>query len=310
MKPVVGFFGTPDIASYCLKKLNEKYNVAFAVTAEDKPAGRRQQITMPPVKTAALESGIDVLQPVTLKDGAFMQTLKAYNADIFVVVAYGKIIPADIFELPLLKTINLHPSMLPKYRGAAPIPWAIINGEDETGVTVQLINERLDAGDIVQQEIIPLDNSITTGELYERVLPLSADLLVRSIDLLASGGFKPVIQDESEATYCKKIDRDTAHIDWTQSASAVHNLVRGLNPKPVAWTTFRDRNMKIWKTALFSEDVSIRPGEILVYRKKRILAGTGDGVIEILSLQPETRKVMDNAAFINGYHPSEGECFV
>lgn len=306
----VGFFGTPDIASFVLKRLCCEYEVVFLIAPEDKKCGRSQKLQNCSAKELALCENIDVLQPESLKDPGFIEVLKKYRADIFVVVAYGKLIPRAVFTLPELGTINLHPSLLPLYRGAAPVEWAIINGEKETGVTVQMINEKLDAGDIVLQEKIPLNDTITSGGLYELVMPLGEELILKSIDLLSKGKVRLVKQDHEKATYCPKIDRETARIHWDKNAVVIHSLVRGLNPKPSAWTTFRDMNMKIWKTIPFKEEpVDLNPGQILKYHKKRLLTGTGDGIIEILEIQPENKKKMDGLAFINGYRLTEQEFF-
>ncbi|PKL16886.1 MAG: methionyl-tRNA formyltransferase [Spirochaetae bacterium HGW-Spirochaetae-5] len=306
----VGFFGTPDIASHILKRLCREHDVVFLVAPEDKRCGRNMQIHHCSSKELAACEDIPVLQPKSLKNPEFLEELKTYNADIFVVVAYGKLIPRAIFDLPQYGTINLHPSLLPLYRGAAPVEWAVINGESETGVTVQMINEQLDAGDIVLQEKIQLSNTITTGELYELVMPIGEELVLQSMEILSSGRDKLIHQDHGRATHCAKIDRETAHIIWNRDSSDIHNLVRGLNPKPAAWTTFRGMNIKIWKTLPFKdEEIELMPGELLKYHKKRLLAGTGSGILEILEIQPENKKRMDGLAFINGYRLVEKEKF-
>ncbi len=306
----IGFFGTPDIASHVLQRLCREHEVVFLVAPEDKRCGRNLRVQCCASKEIAECEDITVLQPATLKAPEFLEELKSYNADIFVVVAYGKLIPRSIFSLPELGTINLHPSLLPKYRGAAPVEWAIINGESETGVTVQMINEKLDAGDIVLQEKLLLDDTITSGELYELVMPLGEELVLRSIELLSKGKDPLVQQDHEKATYCGKIDRELAQIKWNRTASEIHNLVRGLNPKPAAWTTFRGMNIKIWKTAPFSdENLKLNPGRVIRYNKKHLLAGTGNGIIEILEIQPENKKRMEGLAFINGYRLAEEEFF-
>jgi methionyl-tRNA formyltransferase len=306
----VGFFGTPDIASSVLKRLCREHEVVFLVAPEDKKCGRNLHLRNCSAKELALCENIPVLQPGSLKDPGFTEVLKSYDAGIFVVVAYGKLIPRSVFALPPLGTINLHPSLLPLYRGAAPVEWALINGERETGVTVQMINEKLDAGDIVMQERISLDDTITAGGLYDLVMPLGEELVLKSIDLLSRGEAHLIIQDHDRATYCPKIDRQTAEIKWDKSVFEIHNLVRGLNPKPSAWTTFRDMSIKIWRTLpVKGETVALEPGELVIYHKKRLLAGTGNGVIEILEIQPENKKRMDGLAFINGYRLSENEVF-
>lgn len=306
----LGFFGTPEIGVYCLEELAREFEVLFAVTGEDKPVGRHQHLQASPVKRKALELGISVLQPKLLGDESFIKQIASFRADLFVVVAYGKIIPKEVFELPQHKTINLHPSLLPKYRGAAPVEWAIIDGEQETGVTVQLINEKLDAGDVLSQEKILIGNSMTAGDLYELVKPIGSKLLVRTILEIEKGIAVPRKQNDDEATYCGKINRDTSKIDWSKPADVIRNLIRGMNPKPVAWTTFRGKIMRIWSAAVAEDSVKLEPGEIRVYGKKRLLAGTGSSVIEIAEIQPETKKPMKGADFINGYRIREGEAFL
>lgn len=308
----IGFFGTPDIAAHCLDSLAGEHDILFAVTPSDKPSGRSQQVQCCPAKDRAVCYDIPVFQPETLKDKDFVKEVQAFDADIYVVVAYGKLIPPEIFNYPPLKTINLHPSLLPKYRGAAPIPWAIINGEKTTGVTVQLINERMDAGDIVIQKEIPLDGEITTGELYDLVFSMGTDLLLEAIKGLGEGSIDPVSQVEEDATHCGKITRETACIDWNSPAEEIHNLVRGLSPRPVAWSVFREKNIRIYRTVLPEQEDGLpnpAPGELVRFQKKRIIAGTGRGPLEILELQLENKKKMDGPAFINGARLEPGETF-
>jgi methionyl-tRNA formyltransferase len=299
----IGFFGTPEMAARVLADLKKMHDIRFAVTAEDKEAGRNRAVQFCPAKVQALRLNIPVLQPASLNNADFMERIGACGADIFVVVAYGSLIPRAVFDHPPLKTINLHPSLLPRYRGAAPIQWSLINGEKETGITVQLINEKLDAGDIVVQEAVKVNDDMTAADLNEIVASRGAELLDRAMSGLVSGKPKLIRQDEAMATFCRKIDRDVAMIDWNRPAEYIHNLVRGLNPKPVAFSSFRGENIKIWKTAPVREDVSGTPGpgRILRYKKKRLLAGTGSGFIEILGIQPANKKVMDALSFINGY---------
>ncbi len=307
----IGFFGTPAIAAFCLEELSKRYEISFAVTGADKPAGRHLKLHPSPVKEKAQSKNIPVHHPARLRDDEFIREIAEAKCDIFVVVAYGRIIPAEVFNIPPLKTINLHPSLLPKYRGAAPVEWAVINGERETGITVQLINERLDAGDIILQSRVPVPPAMTAGELYEIIMPAGAELLISSIEKLHSGDVSPLAQREDEATYCGKISRETARINWKAESMQIHNLVRGLNPKPGAWTTFRGTSAKILKAAPFADDPALKldPGCLDIFGKKRLLAGTGDGCLEIVSIQPETRKAMDGLSFINGYKPAEGDHF-
>lgn len=306
----IGFFGTPDIAGYCFNRLKEEFEIVFLVAGDDKPAGRNLNMQCCPAKTIALEHSIPVFHPVKLTDQAFISDLRNADADLYVVVAYGRYIPAEVYTLPRLGTINLHPSLLPKYRGAAPIQWALINGEDETGITVQMINERLDAGDILLQKTISLSTDTTAGELYETVLPLGAEMLAEAVGLLQSGKAAPRMQNEDEATYCGKIDKELPRIKWENSARDIHNLVRGLNPRPGAWTEFRSMTLKIWKTRCFTEaNPEAEPGRLMVLQKKRLLVGTGNGLLEILGLQPERKRTMDSLSFINGYRLNANEGF-
>jgi len=306
----IGFFGTPDIAAHCFSRLREEFAIAFAVTGEDKPAGRNLQTQCCPAKEAARSGEVPTYHPVKLTDPEFIGTIEEAAADLFVVVAYGRIIPARVFTMPRLGTINLHPSLLPRYRGAAPIQWALINDEAETGVTVQMINERLDAGDILLQKTVPVGPEMTAGELYDIVLPLGAEMLVEAVKLLEAGKAEPRKQNEEEATYCGKIDKELPRIRWDRAAADIHNLVRGLNPRPGAWTVFRSLSIKIWKTRPFGDaTVHLAPGAIAVYGKKRLIVGAGDGPLEVLELQPERKRAMDGLSFINGYRPGENEAF-
>lgn len=307
----IGFFGTPQIAAHCLRSLADAHDIAFIVSNDDKACGRHLRVQCCPAKEVALERGIRFYHPKSLKEKPFIDALRLEGAELFVVVAFGRIIPRAVFEMPRLGTINLHPSLLPRYRGAAPVEWALINGETTTGVTVQMINERLDAGDIVLQEKIAIPLDSTAGDLYAAILPIGTRLLLHAIELLAAGNARVSPQDEAAATYCGKIDHELARIQWSANALAIHNLVRGLNPRPGAWTEFRGTHIKIWKTVPASADLlpDAHPGLLVVHRKKHLLAGTGDGWLEILSLQPETKKPMEGLSFINGYRPREGDRF-
>ncbi|HMB20177.1 MAG TPA: methionyl-tRNA formyltransferase [Spirochaetota bacterium] len=306
-----GFFGTPQIAAYCLDEILKEYTVSCVVTSPDKPAGRGRKLTPSPVKDLSLKYDIPVLQPQSLKDPSLHEQMKEFECDLFIVVAYGKIIPRLLFDMPRYGTINLHPSLLPLYRGAAPIQWAIINGEKQTGITVQRINEELDAGEILLQNSIDIPIDMTAGELYDLVLPKGAAMLLKTIAGLQDNTITPEPQDHSRATYCGKIDTETAGIDWNNTSMEIHNLVRGLNPRPVAWTIFRDKKIKIWRTMPVEDTLpeGSTPGSIHKFPGKRLIAQTGSGSLEIFQLQPETKKSMDSRSFLNGYHPEKGEAF-
>ncbi len=307
----VGFFGTPDIARQCLTSICGKYKTVFVVTSSDKAQGRNLKVCHTPVKECAEEECIDVFQPENLKDPEFEKILKQYDADIFVVVAYGHLIPRNIFSMPRLGTINMHPSLLPKYRGAAPIQWALINGETVSGISVQLIDEKLDAGDLVIQKSFSIDGDITAGELYSKIIPFACECVSDGINLLNDGKAVPVKQDHSAATYCGKITRETAKINFSTESVRVHNLVRALNPKPGAWCIFRGKQVKIWKTSI-SEDIVIpdlSTGGIFRIGKKHLFVKTDSSALEILEIQPENKKVMSAVEFINGMRLVEGEIF-
>lgn len=308
----VGFFGTPDIARQCLTSICGKYKTVFTVTSSDKAQGRNLKVCCTPVKECAEDECIDVFQPDNLKDPEFEKMLRQYDADIFVVVAYGHLIPRNIFAMPRLGTINMHPSLLPKYRGAAPVQWALIHGEKISGISVQLIDEKLDAGDLVIQKHFDIDKDITAGDLYSLIIPFACECVSEAIDLLDSGKAVPIKQDHSAASYCGKITREIARIDFSADSYKVHNLVRALNPKPGAWCTFRDKHIKIWKTSV-SGDIEIPElpkGGIFRIGKKRLFVRTASSAVEILEIQPENKKVMTAVEFINGMRLIEGEVFI
>ena len=285
----IGFFGTPGIAAYNLQKLAERYDLAFVVSGDDKPAGRHLKTQCCPAKNFALEKNFKVLHPVRLRDEPFLDELRKANADIFVVVAYGRSSPR-CSPCHALKRYAIVASAEAAWR--PPIEWALISSERESGVTVQLINEELDAGDIILQERIAISESMTAGEMYDAVLPIGARLLTNAIEQLHGGSARPIQQNGVEATYCGKLDRDTARIRWDNEPFQIHNLVRGLNPRPGAWCVFRGKQVKIWKTAPFAGEISTAPGPgcLLPFQKKRLIAGTGGGPLEILAVQPETRR--------------------
>ena len=306
----VGFFGTPELARCCFMSLADKYEIVFAVTGKDKAKGRSLKVCCTPVKECADEKCIDVLQPDSLKDPEFENTLREYGADVFVVVAYGRLIPRNIFSMPRLGTINMHPSLLPKYRGAAPIPWALINGESESGISIQMIDEKLDSGDIIEQVRFDIDSEINSGELYDKILPQACSLVCGAIESLNLGKAVLHRQNHGDSSYCGKIDRNTAKIDFSKKSIQIHNLIRGLNPKPGAWCGFRKGTVKIWKTSISAdpEFPALESGTLFKTGKKRLFVKTSDGALEILEIQPENKKIMTAVEFINGMRIEAGEC--
>lgn len=294
------FMGTPDFAVPCLKKLIEyKHDIAAVFTQPDKPVGRKQILTPPPVKVCAAANNIPVYQPVSLKNSDALEKIESINPDIIIVVAYGKILPADILTAVKFGCINVHASLLPKYRGAAPIHWSILNGDEETGVTIQQMNEGIDTGDILLVEKTPIDINETSEELFDRLAVLGADALVKCLDSLANGNIKAVKQDDEGACYAQKITKELSRIDWGKSAIDIHNQVRGLQTWPCASTAIHGKNVKIHKT-LLSDKTGNKTGEI-VDNKDVLTVCCGDGkCVDILEMQAEGKKRMDAKSYLLG----------
>lgn len=294
------FMGTPDFAIPSLKKLTaSKHEILAVVTAPDKERGRGRKISFTPVKQFALDNKIPVLQPEKLKNNpGFVEELKSYNADLFVVVAF-RILPPEIFNIPTNGSFNLHASFLPKFRGAAPIQWALINGETETGLTTFKLAEKVDTGNIYLQrrfEIYPEDNFEL---LHDRLSIEGATLVLDTVDLIEFGNFVLYEQDDLLATPAPKITKETAHIDWKKPASDVHNLVRGLSPVPGAYFVFNDKIIKIYKTEVV-ENKNLKPGEF-AHTKKELFVGCRENSLQILELQQEGKKRMGIEEFLRGF---------
>lgn len=305
------FFGTPEFAVASLERiLAEGHEVAAVVTMPDKVAGRGHKLIQSDVKRFALEKGLAVMQPEKLKSPDFLDALRAIGADLFVVIAF-RMLPEVVWGMPPLGTFNLHAALLPKYRGAAPLNWAVINGETETGVTTFFLNHDIDTGDIIEQrkvDILPTDN---VGDVHDRLMVLGAEMVAHTVNEIAAGTVIPQPQPEGEFTPAPKIFKETCRIDWGKDALAVHNLVRGLSPYPAAWSPMEEsRNpghtsdVKIFETALPSDSISGggRPGDV-IFTKDRLFVQCGDGPVEIKSLQPAGKKRMDASAFLRGYTP-------
>lgn len=262
----------------------------------------------PPVKLAAYELGLEVLQPVSINRNDALEWLEARSPDLMVVAAFGQLLKKHVLDLPKRGCINVHASLLPKYRGAAPVQWAIIQGERWTGVTIMLMDEGMDTGPILVQRAVEIGEEETGGELEERLAALGAELIVPAIKGYLQGKIVPKPQPK-EGTLAPKIREECTRIDWGKGAREIHNLVRALNPSPLAYTTFRGKRVKIIRTALANSEESGQPGEILRH-KKRLLVATKDGILEIISLRPEGKREISGLDFLNGYRPSPGERFV
>jgi methionyl-tRNA formyltransferase len=303
------FFGTPEFAIPSLKALLASRHVVRAVvTAPDKPAGRGRIVRSSEVKKYAEEQGLPVLQPEQLEEPLFLRHLKSYNADMFLVVAY-RILPEEVFSLPKAGTVNLHASLLPKYRGAAPIQWALINGEKETGVTTFFIERKVDTGEILLQQKVRISPDVNAGQLHDELSVIGADLLIQTVDGVSSGTLSSRPQS-GEVTRAPKITKDMCRIYWHKSAAEIHNLVRGLTPVPGPFAFFQQKTIKILQTELIDRNRKGLVGEIAEIEKNGpILVQTGKGVLAVVSVQPEGKRQMSASEYIRGYKVSRGARF-
>lgn len=303
------FMGTPEFAVPCLQKLIDcGHEVSGVFTQPDKPQGRKMIMTPPPVKELAVENGIKVYQPVKMKDGTALEMLKEADPELCIVVAYGKILPKEILEYPKYGCINIHASLLPKLRGAAPIQWSVINGFDKTGVTSMQMDEGLDTGDMLIKGELEIGENETAGELHDRLSVLGADVLEQTINALIKGELKPEKQNHDEFTYASMLSKELSPIEWAMTAQQVHNKIRGLSPWPSANTKFGGKTVKIHKTVL-SDLKGNTAGEI-VEAGKRLVVACGDGnCVEILNLQAEGKKAMSAADFLRGNPLNVGDKF-
>lgn len=300
--------GTPDFAVSPLKALIDAgYTISAVVTRPDRPKGRGRTLSMPPVKEVALEHGIKVLQPERIKESSFFDTLKALAPEIIVVVAYGKILPSAILAMPPKGCINLHSSLLPQYRGAAPINWAIVRGEEKSGVTTMVMDEGMDTGPILLQAAVPIDDDDTAQSLHDRLSEVGAGLLITTISRVIDGTIKPVSQDDSKATYAPMLKKEDGSVEWKSDAVTIHNLVRGLFPWPGAYTRWNGKSLKVLKGAARAGDTGEVPGTILGVTEEGIDVATGDGIYVIMELQPESKRKMTAAEFSKGYRIGTGQ---
>ncbi len=299
--------GTPDFAVPCLEALiKSKHEVVAVFTQPDKKRGRGYKLAPPPVKELALRHGIAVFQPETLNDEEVLRVISSLAPDLIVVVAYGKILPKAILALPERGCINVHGSLLPKYRGAAPIQCAVLNGENVTGVTTMYMDEGLDTGDILLRAETQIGENETSGELFDRLSVMGAQLLLETLRKLEKGDIIREKQDDQKASYAPLLNKSLSKIDWNKPAAEVHNLVRGLNPWPVAETTLDGKVLKIYKTKpVLLEDKAARPGEVVSLTPFVVACG-GGAAVEVLELQLESKKRMSSADFVRGYKLSVG----
>lgn len=305
------YMGTPDFAVESLKALVEGgYNVVAVVTMPDKPMGRHGSVLQPsPVKQYAVEHGLKVMQPVKLKDPEFVEELQSLKADLQIVVAF-RMLPEIVWSMPPLGTFNAHASLLPKYRGAAPINWAVINGDTETGITTFMLKHEIDTGDIIDQVRIPIADTDNVGDVHDRLMELSGTLVTKTVDSIIDGTFKTVPQEEGLVTAAPKIFRDTCRINWNMPTKKIYDFIRGLSPYPAAWTTLNGKSVKIYEATKEEGQTALnKPGTIHSDSKSFIKAATADGWLNIKVIQLEGKKRMPVSDLLRGFKCKEGSFF-
>lgn len=299
------FMGTPEFAQISLKAmLDDKREVVCVITQPDKPKGRGYELTPPPVKVLANEAGIDVYQPETLKDGAIKDILEKYMPDIIVVVAYGKILPEYVLNYPKYGCINIHGSLLPKYRGAAPIQRAVMDGEKVSGVTSMFMEKGLDTGDMLIKAEISIDEYMTAGELHDKLAVLGGDVLLKTLDEIKNGTVKPEKQDDSLSSYASQLKKEDGEIDWNEPAERISDKVRGLNPWPMAYSYLGKKRVVI--DMAYKENLSGKPGEVLSADKDGLRVSCGEGSVLIKNIKIEGKKKMSVEEYLNGHTIEKG----
>jgi methionyl-tRNA formyltransferase len=307
----VAFFGTPDFAVPTLQALlRTRHSVVGVVTQPDRPRGRGQRVTYSPVKQVAATRGLPVLQPERLKDEAFLASMRAWQADLGVVAAYGKILPAAVLDMPRLGLLNVHASLLPRYRGAAPVHRAVIAGDAETGVSIMRVVQALDAGGVFATVTRPIGPDDTSADVEADLAILGADLLIHVVDDLAAGRAHATPQDADGATYAHRLQKEEGLIDWRREAKALHNQVRGLQPWPLAWTSIGQRRLIVLRTRLVLDvpDVAVPPGTVIEMTRDAVRVQTGAGALDVLTVQPEGRRAMPARDYAAGHHIGPGAC--
>lgn len=304
------FMGTPDFAVPSLEMLvNEGYEVVAAVTQPDKPKGRGNKLTAPPVKEFAIKNGIQVLQPAKIKTSDFVEQIRELQPDLLITAAYGKILSKELLEVPVLGCINVHGSLLPEYRGAAPINWAVINGEEKTGITTMFTDVGLDTGDMLLKSELAIGPDMTVGELHDKMAVLGAQVLRDTLSELKRGTLKRIPQDDSVSTYAPMMNKELGLIDWSKKASEIHNLVRGTDPWPGAYTLLEGNRMRVWKTVLTKErsDSCQENGRILKVDDQGILVKCSDENLLLLEVQFDSSRRMSVKEYIRGHEIKTGE---
>lgn len=319
------FMGTPDFSVPALKALVEAgHQVIAVVTQPDKPKGRGKEVQMTPVKIQAMEYGIPVYQPAKVREASFVEVLKGLEADVYVVIAFGQILPKAVLELPKYGCINIHASLLPKYRGAAPIQWCVIDGERETGITTMMIDVGLDTGDMLEKAVIPIEEKETGGSLHDKLSMAGGDLILSTLKKLEEGTLVRTPQTDEGTCYAKMLTKSLGDIDWNQGAVSIERLIRGLNPWPSAYTMWNGKTIKIWAADVIAgreaadflsesgvpAETGTAPGTVVCSDKRGLVVCTGGGLLSIRELQMEGKKRMDTPAFLRGYPIPAGDVFV
>lgn len=307
------FMGTPDFSASILEDIIKSgHEVIAVVTQPDKQKGRGHEVSFTPVKELALKYDIEVLQPVKVREPEFIAKLKGLAPDVIVVAAFGQILPKDLLDMPPLGCINVHFSLLPKYRGAAPIQYSIINGEKETGITIMYMDEGIDTGDIILQRAIPIEKEETAGSLFDKMAVLGGELIIEALQQLGEGKAVRTPQNHEVATYYKMINKEMGRLDFHQSAEGLERLIRGLSPWPSAYTYLDGKTLKLWRAGVepeaagAKEALESQPGEIAQLRKDALVIKTGDGFLVVKELQLEGKKRMAADAFLRGYPVTVG----
>lgn len=304
------FMGTPDFAVGSLQALCEsgKHEILAVVTQPDRPKGRGNKLLQTPVKEYALEQGLTVYQPQKVKTPEFVELLHELQPELIVVAAFGQFLSKEILELPKYGCINVHASLLPKYRGAAPIQYAIIKGEKESGVTIMQMDIGMDTGAMLDKVVVPIAENTTMGELHDALREQGAALLLQVIDKIAAGTAVAEPQDNEQATYATLLDRSMEHIDWSKTAQEVHNLIRGFNPAPSTFTKLPNgKSLKIWGSKMTDKSSAAAAGTVIETGKHSFFVACGEGVLEITEVQPESKKRMPAQVFLNGRVVQEGD---
>ena len=306
----VVYMGTPDFSVGALEAIiNSGHEVTAVVTQPDKPKGRSKELQISPVKACALKYNLPVFQPVKIKALEAVEKLREYEADIFVVAAFGQILSKEILTMPKYGCINIHASLLPKYRGASPIQWAVLNGEEVSGVTIMQMDEGIDTGDILMQEKVTLDAKETGESLFDKLAVCGADLIVKALDAIEAGTVTPVKQDEAVSTHVGMLKKEFGRMDFSQDAVVLERKIRGLNSWPSAYTYFKGKTLKIWSADVLDTDGKGEPGEVLEVTKDWFSVCTGKGILQIKEVQLEGKKRMDVKSFLLGNTIEKGMIF-